>query len=804
MSYGKVNAEFNTCLALYLSSTPLYAYLRLEIPNQIDILNICTIFLVHISRCTINFYFDINRVSTPHLVAASGKIKAYGLPKISRWLMANALSANKLLLEKLCGSSSNMTYKINVALKRVQLWEQGWKDYITDPTIQFSNALCPARLLDRLIMHSKIRYLCEHKWSYVDEKESTPPQHMTLADIALLILLLPWMHSFTDHKVFLQSSIPNILQYIRYIRGEYTKFSFQFPTNIDDIIQLAPWIDHVENSSFSVNTFSRYSEAKRLASVNKKLKQKSTNKITNESSSDSDKIVDSNRNITNSVNKKCSDDVPNELNEEKCVMNRLTFDLLETCKWYHYNEALEKLLAFTGLSIDKYKQVEEAKRELNIDESIECDALSPRGGGADAGGDVGARGGIGAGGIGARSGDGIGSNGVVDLHSHCKSDSMQRDDDAEKPFQTLSEDFWKQLNLPEKRLERKKQQILSLARLVVAQLPRGGKAIEFCCGGGYVGLAVAHLRPDASIILTDRNSVSLAFAKQRILELGLSNVSIQQCDLHDIEIEIKRICFRSVNNATGSVNNVREKIMSSLSTHGDGYGGDGSDSGARRMVWIHTFDVGIALHACGRATDIVQNICTLTKASFVLSPCCYGFIQHWEEIAAQEVTNRSKFNASAFSAISANTCAERDVNIQAKEEKGLPDMSTGTYHHRSTSKMASSVPKDRDRCMTCNQIFEGCKCCDCNHYPRSQLYKTSGWKSSWFGELCSRADRTFWSHDDRSALYDKDARIAMKIIDNDRLMSASERNYDVCATSMYPPEASPKNHILIGNYLKEY
>jgi len=36
------------------------------------------------------------------------------------------------------------------------------------------------------------------------------------------------------------------------------------------------------------------------------------------------------------------------------------------------------------------------------------------------------------------------------------------------------------------------------------------------------------------------------------------------------------------------------------------------------------FNVGICLHGCGVATDLVLAKCISTSASFVVSPCCYG------------------------------------------------------------------------------------------------------------------------------------------------------------------------------------
>jgi len=39
------------------------------------------------------------------------------------------------------------------------------------------------------------------------------------------------------------------------------------------------------------------------------------------------------------------------------------------------------------------------------------------------------------------------------------------------------------------------------------------------------------------------------------------------------------------------------------------------------------FDIGICLHACGVATDLVLAKCIVASASFVVSPCCYGSIR---------------------------------------------------------------------------------------------------------------------------------------------------------------------------------
>lgn len=38
------------------------------------------------------------------------------------------------------------------------------------------------------------------------------------------------------------------------------------------------------------------------------------------------------------------------------------------------------------------------------------------------------------------------------------------------------------------------------------------------------------------------------------------------------------------------------------------------------------FDIGVSLHACGLATDLVIDQCLRSEASMVVSPCCYGTV----------------------------------------------------------------------------------------------------------------------------------------------------------------------------------
>jgi len=44
------------------------------------------------------------------------------------------------------------------------------------------------------------------------------------------------------------------------------------------------------------------------------------------------------------------------------------------------------------------------------------------------------------------------------------------------------------------------------------------------------------------------------------------------------------------------------------------------------------FHIGICLHACGVATDLVLAKCFASSASFVVSPCCYGAVRNGHSV----------------------------------------------------------------------------------------------------------------------------------------------------------------------------
>ena len=101
-------------------------------------------------------------------------------------------------------------------------------------------------------------------------------------------------------------------------------------------------------------------------------------------------------------------------------------------------------------------------------------------------------------------------------------------------------------------------------------------SVDFCSGGGHLAILLAYLLPDATVFLVENKEQSLKRAIDRVQGLAMTNCRFYQGNM-------------------------------------DYFQGN--------------FDIGVSLHACGVATDLVLQACIRTQASFVSCPCCYGSVQ---------------------------------------------------------------------------------------------------------------------------------------------------------------------------------
>ncbi|CAI5731257.1 unnamed protein product [Peronospora farinosa] len=183
--------------------------------------------------------------------------------------------------------------------------------------------------------------------------------------------------------------------------------------------------------------------------------------------------------------------------------------------------------------------------------------------------------------------------------------------------------------LPPQRARNKQHQVDNLAVFLQRILRPGNIVVEFCAGSGYVALPLACLFSHCTFVLLDKKEPSLAIAKERIAAAHLTNVEIF-CGLID--------------------------------------------------DYCKPFDVGIALHACGEATDMVMQKCLAERAAYVLAPCCVGKIKSSKWVYPRSATlaaelSRTEYEvlakAADFGHSSRGAVAQTDINRRRRRCKTL-------------------------------------------------------------------------------------------------------------------------------------
>lgn len=132
-------------------------------------------------------------------------------------------------------------------------------------------------------------------------------------------------------------------------------------------------------------------------------------------------------------------------------------------------------------------------------------------------------------------------------------------------------------HVPASRYERKQEQLQNLCKALLKLAKDGDTIVDFCSGSGHLGILVAYLLPRCKVILMENKDKPMAIARQRVEKLKLTNV---------------RLCYGNFN------------------------------------YFKLNFDIGMSLHACGVATDLVIQSCIEKNAIFICCPCCYGSVQN--------------------------------------------------------------------------------------------------------------------------------------------------------------------------------
>lgn len=155
-----------------------------------------------------------------------------------------------------------------------------------------------------------------------------------------------------------------------------------------------------------------------------------------------------------------------------------------------------------------------------------------------------------------------------------------------------------------KRAWRKEMQLANLIQCVLTLIPndvlqnektnkKTFRIIDFGGGTGHLSVPLALLLPQVEVVCVDLKKYSLDLLHKRVDGVPLSSKKDDSVD--------------SIQVSTALPN---------LSTY---YGSI--------QTYPHDFDIGVSLHACGEASDLVLRKCINQKASFVVCSCCCGKLQ---------------------------------------------------------------------------------------------------------------------------------------------------------------------------------
>ncbi|KAI0558223.1 Methyltransferase [Gracilaria domingensis] len=133
--------------------------------------------------------------------------------------------------------------------------------------------------------------------------------------------------------------------------------------------------------------------------------------------------------------------------------------------------------------------------------------------------------------------------------------------------------------VPPARADKKRAQIRYLVSvlsiLVEAHPVRYPTIVDLCGGCGHVALVIATLFPDSSVHIVDENSTALSIASDRAKRAQLNNIQTHHVAVQKLSL---------------------------------------------------SFDIALALHACGGASDAVISAAVRSNAALLVVPCCVGAI----------------------------------------------------------------------------------------------------------------------------------------------------------------------------------
>jgi SAM-dependent methyltransferase len=164
-------------------------------------------------------------------------------------------------------------------------------------------------------------------------------------------------------------------------------------------------------------------------------------------------------------------------------------------------------------------------------------------------------------------------------------------------------------------------------------VPAGSVIVDFGCGSGALSLPLASLFPDHIFVCVDYKQESIRLLNQRAQIANLSNV---------------------------------------MTWHG------------RIEDYLEPFDVCVALHACGKATDLALLQALKYGAAYIVSPCCVGKLQFSIPFSSSHDVQQGSHKTRILRPSTANSEESKDsrsIVCCLGTKNGSYDSVSSQYHH---------------------------------------------------------------------------------------------------------------------------
>jgi len=196
--------------------------------------------------------------------------------------------------------------------------------------------------------------------------------------------------------------------------------------------------------------------------------------------------------------------------------------------------------------------------------------------------------------------------------------------------------------LPLDRALAKRTQLRSMIQCMAPMLPdvatqrkKKFRLLDFGGGTGHLALPLAILFPNCEIILVDLKKASLDMAHERAKAIisSLPSYVEKYHNKRDVEHSSTTLYDPIILKTVQNIISNHEKLDSEqISNNSISSSPSIQQTNIPNLFTFHgsisayneSFDIGLALHACGEATDLALRKCGEYKANFVSCPCCIG------------------------------------------------------------------------------------------------------------------------------------------------------------------------------------